>query len=95
MKRYMLLHYGFEKPTPETMAAWTRWFEAVRAHTVEHGGFRGGRELSNEGAKELPFGAASITGYSILRAESIEEAQRLAEGNPFIAGIRIYEITAH
>ena len=22
MKRFMLLHYGFEKPTPEIMAAW-------------------------------------------------------------------------
>ncbi|MBK8840828.1 MAG: hypothetical protein IPO30_19740 [Hyphomonadaceae bacterium] len=29
MKRFMLLHVGFEKPTPEIMAAWGKWFERV------------------------------------------------------------------
>jgi hypothetical protein len=95
MKRFMLLHYGFEKPTPEVMAAWNAWFASVKDRTVEHGGFRGGRELSKDGAKELPFGADSITGYSILNAESLDEAERLAQSNPFVASIRIYEIMAH
>jgi hypothetical protein len=95
MKRFMLLHYGFEKPTPEVMAAWNAWFASVKARTVEHGGFRGGRELTKDGAKDLPFGADSITGYSILNAESLDEAEKLAQGNPFIASISIYEIIAH
>ena len=95
MKRFMLLHYGFEKPTPETMAAWNGWFQAVKTRAVEHGGFRGGRELSKEGAKDLPFAADSMTGYSILNAETLDEAQQLAEGNPFVASIRIYEIAPH
>ena len=29
MKRFMLLHFGFETPTPEIMAAWNKWFESV------------------------------------------------------------------
>ena len=33
MKRFMLLHFGFEKPTPEIMAAWDKWFEAVADKT--------------------------------------------------------------
>ncbi|HET9230781.1 MAG TPA: hypothetical protein VFO00_05805, partial [Vitreimonas sp.] len=70
MKRFMLLHYGFEKPTPEVMAAWNAWFASVKDRIVEHGGFRGGRELSKAGAKEMPFSADSITGYSILNADS-------------------------
>ena len=45
----MLLHYGFETPTPEIMAAWGSWFE------------------------------------------SIADAQ-VAQGNPFIDSIRIYEL---
>ena len=42
MKRFVLLHYGFEKPSPEVMAAWGKWFEAVADKTVEHGGFHDG-----------------------------------------------------
>ncbi len=41
MKKFVLLHYGFEKPTPEVMAAWGRWFEATKPHTVDMCGFGG------------------------------------------------------
>jgi hypothetical protein len=95
MKRFMLLHYGVEKPTPDVMAAWNAWFASVRERTVEHGGFRGGRELDRGGVRDMPFGADSITGYSILNAEDLDEAQKLAETNPFVASARIYEIVAH
>ena len=30
MKKFVLLHYGFEKPTPEIMAAWGKWFESMK-----------------------------------------------------------------
>ena len=94
MKRFMLLHFGFEKPTPEIMAAWRKWFESVADKTVENGGFHGGaRELSREGARDLPMGMDSITGYTIVEAESLDAAEEIARGNPFIASIRIYEIT--
>ena len=89
----MLLHYGFEKPTPEIMAAWGKWFEAVADRTVDQGGFHGGgREISHDGTKDLPLAADSITGYSIINAESLDEAEKVARDNPFIASIRVYEI---
>jgi hypothetical protein len=95
MKKFMLLHFGFEKPTPEIMAAWGKWFESVADKTVEHGGFHGGaREISHSGARDLPMGMESITGYSIINAESIDDAVKIAQDNPFIASIRVYEITA-
>ena len=94
MKRFMLLHFGFEKPTPEIMANWNKWFEQVADRTVEHGGLRGGREISESGTKDLPMGMDSITGYSIINAESLDEAEKLARDNPFIARIRVYEIMA-
>ncbi len=94
MKRFMLLHYGFEKPTPEIMAAWKEWFGAVADKTVEQGGFHGGaREISHSGTTDLPMGPDSITGYSIINAESLEEAEQIAQANPFIASVRVYEIT--
>jgi len=95
MKRFMLLHYGFEKPTPEIMAAWGKWFESVADKTVDQGGFSGAREISPNGTTDLPMGMESITGYSIINAESLDEAEKIAQGNPFIASIRIYEIRAH
>ncbi len=95
MKRFMLLHFGFEKPTPEIMAAWGKWFESVADKTVDQGGFHGGaREISHSGTKDLPMEMGSITGYSIINAESLEEAEKIARDNPFIASIRVYEIVA-
>ena len=95
MKRFMLLHYGFEPPTPEIMAAWGKWMESVADRTVEHGGFHGGaREISHDGTTDLPMGIESITGYSIINAESLDEAEQIAQANPFIGSIRVYEISA-
>ena len=94
MKRFMLLHIGFEKPTPEIMAAWGNWFESVADKTAEHGGFSGAREVSHSGTKDLPMGLESIMGYSIINAESLDEAERIAQSNPFIESIRVYEIRA-
>lgn len=93
MKRYMLLHFGFEKPTPEIMAAWGKWFESTADRTIDKGGFHGAaREISKTDSKDLPMGMESITGYSIINAESLEEAEKIAANNPFIASIRVYEI---
>ena len=54
MKKFMLIHFGFEKPTPEIMEAWKKWFEAIADRTVENGGFHGfAREISKDGSKDL------------------------------------------
>jgi hypothetical protein len=43
VKKFVLLHYGFEKPTPEIMAAWGKWFESnpfissIRVYEVRSG----------------------------------------------------------
>ncbi len=34
----------------------------------------------------------SITGYTVIEAESLDAAEKLAQKNPFIASIRIYEV---
>lgn len=95
VKRFMLLHYGFQKPTPEIMAAWKTWAAALGERTVEHGGFHGGaREITRQGTNDIPRGMESITGYSIITADSLDHAERIARDNPFIASIRVYEIMA-
>lgn len=92
MKKFMFLHFGFEKPTPEIMAAWKAWFESVAHVQVDQGGFMGGREISRDGTRDLEWDAKSITGYNIIEAEDLDAAEDLARSNPFIASIRIYEL---
>ena len=89
----MLLHYGFEPPTPEIMSAWGKWFEAYGEITEENGGFHGAAvELAKDGRRDLPMDMEAITGFSIIKADSIEEAEKIAAANPFVASIRVYEI---
>jgi len=95
MKKYMLLHIGFEKPTPEIMEAWGKWFAQIADRAVENAGLRSAREISKSGTKDLPWGMESITGYTIINAESLEEAEEIAQRNPYIASIRVYEVMSH
>jgi len=95
MKKFMLLHVGFEKPTPEIMAAWGAWFKSVADKTLENVGLRAAREVTKDGVRDLPWGADSLTGYTIIEVESMEEAEALARTNPFISSIRVYELAAH
>jgi hypothetical protein len=95
VKKFVLLHYGFEKPTPEIMAAWGKWFESMKDNIIDMGGhFRGGREISKAGTKDLPLGLESITGFTIVRADSLDDAEKMAQSNPYISSIRVYEVMA-
>jgi len=93
VKKFLYLHFGFVEPTPEIMAAWMAWFELISDKVVDQGGqFSGGREISKSGIRDLPLNMESITGYTVIEAESLEAAEKLAQSNPFIASIRIYEV---
>ncbi len=92
MKKFMTLHYGFEKPTPEEMGAWNKWFESIADKTDSKGHFPGGREISHDGTKDLPMAKDSITGYCVINAENLDEAETIAQGCPIVASTRVYEI---
>jgi uncharacterized protein YciI len=77
------------------MDAWGKWFESITDKIVDQGSFHsGGREISDAGTKDLPMGMESITGYIIINADSLDAAEKIAQGNPYIASIRVYEIMA-
>jgi hypothetical protein len=92
MKKFMFLHFGFEKPTPEIMGDWEKWFESIADKQIDQGGFGSGREISKSGTRDLSWGMDSITGYNIIEAEDLDAAVEIAHDNPYIAGIRVYEI---
>ena len=90
--RYLILHYGFEKPTADQMTAWNEWFSSIGDIQIERGHLPLGRELSDSGTTELPFGADSITGYTMIKAESLDDATRIAQDCPIVLSTRVYEI---
>ncbi len=92
MNNYLILHYGFEKPTAEDMKKWNQWFESISDRQVDRGGLRQGREISQAGTEELPFTQNSITGYTIIEAEDLDTAEKIAGDCPIVNSTRVYEI---
>lgn len=92
MKRFLILHYGFEKPSAEEMGAWNQWFDSIAAQQVERSHFPGGREISKSGTEDLPFGKDSITGYTVIEADSLDDAATIAAKCPIVASTRVYEV---
>lgn len=92
MNTYLILHYGFEKPTPEQMEEWKKWFELIKDKQVDRGGFRGGLKITETGSEELPFGRDSLTGYTIIEAEDFDQAKEIAAQCPIVNSTAVYEI---
>ncbi len=92
MKNFMILHYGFEQPTSEEMAVWKRWFKKIAEIEVDRGGLMDGREITDSETKHLPFSNNSITGYTIIEANNLDEAVQIAKECPIVKSTRIYEI---
>ena len=80
MKKFMYLYVGWGEPTPEVKQAWGDWFAAVGPRFVDSGNpFSGGRQVTKTGSSDLTVESGEITGYSIINAESIDEAQKLLD----------------
>lgn len=95
VKKFLILHYGFEKPSAEDMAAWNQWFESIADRQVEKGHLPRGREFSRSGARQLAMAQDSLTGYTIISAEDLEEAAQIAEQCPIVSSTQVYEIMGH
>ena len=92
MKKFILLYYGFVTPTKEIGEAWGKWFESVGDKFVDAGSpFGYGREITKSETKELTLDLDAITGYSIINAVDMDEAESIAKTNPMITSIRVYE----
>jgi hypothetical protein len=93
MKKFILLHYGFETPTEEIMEAWGSWFASISEITLDPGQrFGPGKEITSSGTQDLPYDLEAITGYTIIQAEDMDAAERIASTCPSITAIRVYEL---
>ena len=104
MARYMLVYKGeatdmadmSEEEAGAVMAKWGAWMQKVGSALSDIGNpFGPGSSLVDDGSDGA---AASLTGYSIVEAGSIDEARGLADGHPYLSegegnyAIDIYEL---
>lgn len=98
MSKYVLAYRGGGMAeTPEaqqaSMAAWGAWFDRLGAAVTDWGApFGPSTTVSSTGT--APGGVAELTGYSIVTADSLEAAARLASSCPIIGDggtIDVYE----
>jgi hypothetical protein len=93
MKKFIFLYKGFMQPTPEIGKAWMKWFEEVGDKMIDGGNpFSDGSEVTKTDVTALEMNMDALTGYSIISAESKEEAIALAKTNPMITSVVVYEL---
>lgn len=90
MANFLLLYHGGAMPeTPEegarVMTAWTDWFQTLGDALVDGGNPASqSRTIAANGSVSETAGGPS--GYSILKADSIDAAVTLAKGCPVLLG---------
>jgi hypothetical protein len=104
MAKYLLVYTGGQEPQSEAegkavMDAWTAWFGKLGSALVDGGNPIGSmaKSISSDGkVSDGPIGTQA-TGYSILDANSLDEAVEMAKGCPHLASkgqITVYETYA-
>ena len=104
MPKYVVLYTApvsasaqMENNDPEmaaaSMQAWTDWSAKAGSGVVDLGLPLGhGHKLTSKGAAEA---GTDVAGYSILQADTMEEAEKLLESHPHLqmpgAAIEVYE----
>jgi hypothetical protein len=93
MKKFMFLYYGeWETSSQEMKDAWGKWFADNADKMVDSGNpFGPGKEITPNGTRDLSNDSPPMTGYSMINAASLDEAQQIAETCPVISSVRVYE----
>ncbi|MBF8290010.1 MAG: hypothetical protein HW391_978 [Chloroflexi bacterium] len=90
MANYVLLYHGGSMPeSPEegakVMEAWTGWFGTLGGALVD-GGNPASRSKTVAANGSVSDDATSPSGYSIIKADSLDAAVELARGCPVLQG---------
>jgi len=100
MAKYLLAYSGGSTPETEqeqaaVMQAWTTWFGQLGAAVVDGGNpFGASTSIAADGSVG-GRGPSGLTGYSILRADSLDAATASAKDCPVLHGggaVEVYEI---
>jgi hypothetical protein len=93
MANYVLLYSGGTMPETEAeqkavMTEWTNWFGKLGAAVVDGGNpfTPQAKTITKDGKVRDGSGGPMPSGYSILKASSLDEATRMAQGCPVLKG---------
>jgi hypothetical protein len=79
VKKFVFLAHGEMVRTPEFQAAHRAWWSSIQGHVVDSGNplFNGRNVTRNRTVTELTADQSPALGYSIVQAESIDDAVAL------------------
>ena len=91
MAKYLLAYRGGSMPEGEAaqaqvMEAWGAWFSKLGAAVADPGNPSSVSKTIDASGAVAGGGQASLSGYSIISAGSLDEAVALAKGCPVLAG---------
>lgn len=89
MAEFILAYHGGGMPeTPEegakTMAAWQQWYQDIGPNIVHPGAPVGLSKTVSAGGVADDGGANPLSGFTIVKADSIEAACKMAAGCPMV-----------
>jgi hypothetical protein len=98
MANYLLVYHGGSQPEDEAagkavMDAWMGWFGRLGSAVVDGGNPTSQTKVISSDGSVADGGPQSPTGYSVLRAESLDEAVALAKGCPHLAAGGMVEVS--
>lgn len=84
MKKFVFLAHGEMDPTPEFQEAHRKWWSSIEDHVVDSGNpLFNGRNVAKDGTvSELTPEMTPCLGYSLVQAESIQQAVALLDDCP-------------
>lgn len=92
MAKYMLLYTGgmgmaaSPEEQEKVMAEWGAWYGKMGEAVVDGGApFGESKHLAGDGVAEGPLGDTPATGYTVIEADSIDEAAAACEGHPHLS----------
>lgn len=105
MKKFIFIYYNGEGDSSVSMEKitedWGKWFGQIGDKLVDGGAplASGGMSVTGGEVSEIPADMWPATGYSLVNAESMEDAVEIAKGCPAHehtdgkAAVRVYEVT--
>ena len=93
MKKFVFLAHGMMERTPEFQQAHRAWWSSIEDHVVDSGNpLSNGRDVKRNGEiTEFTADESPALGYSIVQAESIDDAVALLADCPM--DMWVYEAT--
>jgi hypothetical protein len=98
---YVLLYSGGGMPETEqeqarVMKAWTDWFESIGGELKDGGNpfAPAAKTIASDGSVRNGAAGTTATGYSIVTADSLDDAVTIAKGSPALQGgssVTVYE----